>query len=342
MRTSRTDYRSIVRSSGFEYSPILSRPYPRARGLTAFAVHPAISPILVLTSATTRDRIFAALEAGADGYLNKDDLDVRLVLAIRDLLSGGMPLSPGAAKLLVEQLSFGRQRTALPFTANRSQASSTRQKHTILFLAANPVGTPRLALDQEARAIHLELERSRFRDRFELVTGWAAEPLDLLRELRKLRPTVVHFSGHGGQDTRGDLLGDLGVRCVDRHGLLFHGTDRSARLVLTAALADTFAAAGESVRLVVLSACYSDVQAEALLAHVDCVVGVSGSMLDDAARAFAMGFYGGLGDRQSVAAAYKQGRAAIGLEGIPGGDRMQLKLRRGVDADQLVLAADVG
>jgi hypothetical protein len=26
---------------------------------------------------------------------------------------------------------------------------------------------------------------------------WAAEPLDLLRELRKRKPTVVHFSGHG-------------------------------------------------------------------------------------------------------------------------------------------------
>jgi hypothetical protein len=59
-------------------------------------------------------------------------------------------------------------------------------KHTILFLAANPLGTDRVALDREARAIQVELERSGFRDRFELVTRWAAEPLDLLRELRKL------------------------------------------------------------------------------------------------------------------------------------------------------------
>lgn len=70
-------------------------------------------------------------------------------------------------------------------------------KHTILFLAANPFGTDRLSLDREARAIQVELERSGFRDNFELVTRWAAEPLDLLRELRKLKPTVVHFSGHG-------------------------------------------------------------------------------------------------------------------------------------------------
>jgi hypothetical protein len=37
-------------------------------------------------------------------------------------------------------------------------------KHTILFLAANPLGTDRLALDQEARAIQVELERSGHRD----------------------------------------------------------------------------------------------------------------------------------------------------------------------------------
>ena len=74
------------------------------------------------------------------------------------------------------------------------------KKHTILFLAANPTSTDPLALDREARAIHVELERSGSRDCFELVTRWAAEPLDLLRELRKLKPTIVHFSGHGGRD----------------------------------------------------------------------------------------------------------------------------------------------
>jgi len=26
------------------------------------------------------------------------------------------------------------------------------------------------------------------------------EPLDLLRESRELKPAVVHFSGHGGED----------------------------------------------------------------------------------------------------------------------------------------------
>ena len=76
------------------------------------------------------------------------------------------------------------------------------RKHTILFLAADPGGTDRSALEREARAIQLELERSGYRDHFEFESRWAVEPLDLLRELRKLKPTVVHVCGHGADAAR--------------------------------------------------------------------------------------------------------------------------------------------
>ncbi|HWO19635.1 MAG TPA: CHAT domain-containing protein [Kofleriaceae bacterium] len=224
-------------------------------------------------------------------------------------------------------------------------------KHTILFLAANPIGTDRLALDEEARAIQVELERSGFRDRFELVTRWAVKPLDLLRELRKLKPTVVHFSGHGASDAAGerqrdpaphrDTAGEPGQNGDEpQRGLFFQGPDGHPRLVSTEALEEAFSAAGASVKLVVLNACYSEVQAKALLPHVDCVVGMSGSIRDDAAQSFAIGFYGGLGERESIAAAYKQGCAAITLEGLRDRDRPQLAVRAGVNASKLVLAAD--
>ena len=233
------------------------------------------------------------------------------------------------------------------------------KKHTILFLAANPSGTDRLALDREARAIQVELERSGYRDCFEFETRWAVEPLDLLRELRRLKPTVVHFSGHGGRVAAGageHRPGQAPRRDVDagssgggggdgggggggqRYGLFFQGPGGGAQVVTPTAIAETFGAAGASVKLVVLNACYSEVQAEALLAHVDCVVGMNGSILDDAARSFAIGFYGGIGEREPIAAAYKQGKAAIGLDGMHDGERPQLKVRDGVDATRLVLA----
>jgi hypothetical protein len=223
-------------------------------------------------------------------------------------------------------------------------------KHTILFLAANPLGTDRIALDREARAIQVELERSGFRDRFELVTRWAAEPLDLLRELRKLKPTVVHFSDHGTAGVAGHAFGPEPHRDVDiepghsggdpRPGLFFQGPDGGPQLVSTDALEVTFGAAGSSVQLIVLSACYSELNAQTLLRHVDCVVGVSGAIAADAARSFAIGFYGGFGERESIAAAYAQGCAAISLQGLSDRDRPKLAVRAGIDAGKLVLAAD--
>src|SRR5690242_14892060 len=117
------------------------------------------------------------------------------------------------------------------------------KKHTILFLVANPSGSDRRALDQEARAIQDELERSGYRNDFEFKTRWATEALDLLRHLRKVKPTVVHYSGCGGAD-----------------GLFFRAADGSARVVSAATLAETFGAAGTPVKLVVLNACYSEMQ----------------------------------------------------------------------------------
>jgi len=206
-------------------------------------------------------------------------------------------------------------------------------KHIILFLAANPLGTDRLALDEEARAIQGELERSGHRDKFELVTRWAVQPLDLLRELRKLKPTVVHFSGHDG--TR-----ELRSGAHHGRGLFFQGADGRPQLVSTTALQETFSAVGSSVKLVVLNACYSEQQAEALLAHVDCVVGMGGAIGAAPARNFAIGFYGGLGERESVADAYMQGRAAISLEGLPDAEKPKLKVRDGIEAERFVLGAD--
>ncbi|HWO25675.1 MAG TPA: CHAT domain-containing protein [Kofleriaceae bacterium] len=204
-------------------------------------------------------------------------------------------------------------------------------KHTILFLAANPQGGDRSGLDpqarrgaleQEASAIQRELKRSGYRDRFELVTRWAAEPHDLLRELRAQKPTVVHFSGHGG-----------------REGMFFQAADGEARVVSAAAIAETFGAAGGSVKLVVLSACYGEAVAGALLAHVDCVVGMSGVLSDEMARAFAIGLYGALGEQESVADAYQHGNAAISLEGLADTERPQLRVRAGANAARIVLAA---
>lgn len=86
---------------GAELIPAIHARAPRAR-------------VVVLTSATSADRLLAALQAGADGYLYKDDLDRHLVLAIGDALNGGTPLSAAAAKLVIQHLPFDADRAAAP------------------------------------------------------------------------------------------------------------------------------------------------------------------------------------------------------------------------------------
>src|SRR4051794_34964969 len=136
----------------------------------------------------------------------------------------------------------------------RSCWRSSLSKHIILFFAADPLGTTELA-----RTIQDELERSRQRDRFELVTRGAVHPLDLIRELRKLQPTVVHFSGRAASaaGTSRDIEAEFGrpdgVADSDHLGGLFlPGPDGHPQLVTAVALQETFGATGASVKLVVL------------------------------------------------------------------------------------------
>jgi hypothetical protein len=69
---------------------------------------------------------------------------------------------------------------------------------------------------------------------------------------------------------------------------------------------------------------------------------MSGTVCDEAARLFAIGFYGGIAEREPVTLAFKHGRAAISLEGLRDGEQPQLKVRDGVDASQIILAMRAG
>lgn len=96
-------------------------------------------PILVLTSATGDDRVLAALRAGADGYLFKDDVEARLAIALRDLAQGGAPLSPGAARAVLRQLGLGQRNLVIP--------SLTARETGVLELLATGGGYAEIAGD---------------------------------------------------------------------------------------------------------------------------------------------------------------------------------------------------
>ncbi|HEX7842267.1 MAG TPA: hypothetical protein VF469_32570 [Kofleriaceae bacterium] len=92
-----------------------------------------------------------------------------------------------------------------PASAPDSSHSSPRPpiRHTILYVAANPLDTNRLALDEECAAIERELRMASGRDDFDFRSRWAVSVDELMRHLNELQPTILHFSGHGSTDSAG-------------------------------------------------------------------------------------------------------------------------------------------
>jgi hypothetical protein len=194
-------------------------------------------------------------------------------------------------------------------------------KVKVLFLAANPAGTPPLKLDEEIRQITAKVRASEHRDSLELVSRWAVRPDDLLQALLEVKPHVVHFSGHGSSATELVLIDDRG----------------EPKPVSQETLVHLFGTVRDNVRVVVLNACDTLPQAKALTKAIDCTVGMSRPIGDAAAIAFAASFYRALGFGRSVQEAFELGRSSLLLEGIPENQAPKLLTRRGIDAAGLVL-----
>ncbi|GAP94337.1 GUN4 domain-containing protein [Leptolyngbya sp. NIES-2104] len=167
----------------------------------------------------------------------------------------------------------------------------------ILFLSANPPGSARLDLEEEVSRIEEGLQRSKLNGQFELVTKWAIDSHTLRRALLEENPDVVHFSGHGeGQS-----------------GLVLLGQNGQAKPATGEALSGLFKQF-PNVKCVLLNACYAEVQAKAIVQHVEYVIGMKQAVRDDAAIAFATGFYDGLGYAKSIEVAFELGRNAVQFE----------------------------
>jgi TIR domain/CHAT domain len=170
----------------------------------------------------------------------------------------------------------------------------------ILILAANPLGTSQLRLDEEVREIDEGLRRASKRDEFILEQRWAVRLRDLRRAILDVSPHLVHFCGHG-----------------ETEGLVLEDSAGSTQVVSAAALSNLFALFAGQIRCVLLNACYSTNQAQAISEHIDYVIGMRKEIGDEAAIEFAVGFYDALAAGRSIEDAFKFGQNAIELEGIP-------------------------
>jgi len=147
----------------------------------------------------------------------------------------------------------------------------------ILILAANPLGTSGVRFDEEIRDIEEGILLSRNRDQFELKSRLAVRYKDLRRALLDYSPHIVHFIGHGDSD---------GIKIEDESG--------KVGSVSTESLVGLFKLCADFVRCVILNACYTSPQADAIVEHIDFVIGMRDKIPDAAAKAFSVAFYDAL------------------------------------------------
>jgi hypothetical protein len=173
---------------------------------------------------------------------------------------------------------------------------------SILFLAADPTDASRLRLGEEFREIQGRLKLAKFRERFRLeLPQLSVRPADISQALLDVQPQIVHFSGHG----------------TSTGALCFENQLGQTQLVEPDALAALFEQFAHQVSCVLLNACYSEAQAKSIAEHINYVVGMSQSVGDRAAIAFAVGFYQALGAGRTIEEAFKLGCIQIRLQGIP-------------------------
>ncbi|MCI0690630.1 CHAT domain-containing protein [candidate division KSB1 bacterium] len=238
--------------------------------------------------------------------------------------SGGVNISGSTVN--VQGDVVGRDKVTKHFSGapTRTKKDSQNQSSNpikILFLAANPQDSVRLRLDEEIRGIKQVLLQAEFRDKFDIEQEWAVRVSDLQGHLLRHQPDIVHFSGHGSAASE--------IILEDKTG--------ESQTVPTRALEQLFAVLKDNIRCVVLNACYSKKQAQAIAKHIDCVIGMSKAIGDEAAINFAVVFYQALGFGRNVQTAFDLGCVQIDMQSLNEQDTPKL-LATKCDPEELVFA----
>lgn len=192
-------------------------------------------------------------------------------------------------------LSVGSPPRRQPGSQERPAPRHPQSPIRILFLGANPMDSMRLRLDEEVREIDRALNSATLGSRFELHQKWAVRASEIQSHLLRIRPQILHFSGHGSPQS----------------AIILQGEDGNSRPVAGPVIARVLGQFSHHLQCVVLNACYSEEQAQAISMHIDCIVGMNTAVADRAAIRFAAVFYEALASGSSVRAAFEMGCSDI-------------------------------
>jgi len=227
------------------------------------------------------------------------------------------PLPPQSQGVKPRQPKTGDARISaevpqkIPKTSDAQISAEVPQKIKLLLLAANPIGTPYLHLNEEVARISRNVDFGPEQRNFEVQWKPAARVSELQDHLFRFKPTIVHLSAHNDPNIGLLLTDDVG----HPQGVSIRGLKRVFGL-------------HESIRCVVINSCKSKSFAEAIAEEIDSVIGMSEAIKDVAAMTFSSMFYKILSYRQSIKSAFDAGLAELELQGQVGSDIPVLISRR--------------
>ncbi|MFB2836611.1 NACHT domain-containing protein [Floridanema evergladense] len=163
----------------------------------------------------------------------------------------------------------------------------------IMVLSANPKED--LKLGQEIRDLQYVIKRNGTQAKFDIEIALAVRRDELQQLFLEHQPRIVHFCGHG----------------TGEQGLVFQDDAGKKQLLTTDALYALLKLFDNRIECVLLNACYSQEQAKGIVNIINYAIGMNQEIRDDAAIAFATGFYRGLAFGNSIEQSYELGCNAI-------------------------------
>ncbi len=189
----------------------------------------------------------------------------------------------------------------------------------ILFVASNATA---IQFDFATELERIEAARKDAGGSFSLTARWSLSAEDLRQLLEEQQPDIVHLLSPGVNPHKHALM-------LDRAGRV--------EFVTPPAFAKVFET-GKTPSLVVLNTCHSLRHAEAIVPHCGTVIAMRDVIYDTAAIEFANALYEGLAAGETVAAAFDQGRQAIG-QLFPDQVKQPVLLSGTIDPENLTFAA---
>lgn len=194
-----------------------------------------------------------------------------------------------------------------PNFSDKQQTTTTnsRSKHKVLFMTANPKDTQAIQLTKEYKEVETLQHVMDQQDRYEVKLVPNTSTQEFMQRIMAEQPRILHFSGHG----------------TGQAGLIFHDSNDNAQFANSQALGAMFSVFKSTIQIdcVILNACYSIDQAQAIAQYVPFVIGTNQEVADNKAITFTRGFYTTCFAGMPYDQAFFAGRAQILMEGLPEG-----------------------